>query len=250
MATTPPPFRSSRSTSLFSLRGALQGVMLLGAAALAGQAGAAITASTSRVSLNGDVLMSWGSTDFTDVTGSHTVSASGLSATATLATGSMAVFQNAPTGSVWAGNLGPDEFLLATYDVNSFQDLPGPISISFSQAVGGVGFNVQHFSVGVFTGTLSFFDAGNALLGTVTAIGTSSLTPNGSAPFIGGYSGALDISKVEISVNTVLGNQALGINQMSLVTTAIPEPASLLLFSLGLAAVGLRRRLKAAPASC
>lgn len=221
---------------------------LLGAMALAGQASATITASPSRAALNGDVLMAWGNTDFTAVTSTHTVSASGLSATATLASGPMTVFQNAPSGALWAGNLGANEFLLASYDINNFQQLNGPISISFSQAVRGVGFSVQHFSTGAFTGTLRFFDAASLLLGSVTSSGSSSLVPDNSAPFIGGYSDALDIKKVEISVGTLLGNQAFGINQMSLITTAVPEPASVLLFSLGLAAVSLRRRLKTAQA--
>lgn len=241
-----PGFRVRGSSCLLSVRGALHGAVLLGALVAASQAGAAITASASRTALNGDVLLAWGSTDLANVGSSYTVSASGLNATASLASGPMAVFQNAPSGAVWAGNLGADEFMLASYDLTSFQALNGPISISFSQAVRGVGFNVQHFSTGAFSGTLNFYGAGNALLGTVVAGGTSSLVADGSAPFIGGISGALDITKVEISVDTVLGNQALAINQMSLVTTAVPEPASVLLISLGLAAVGLRRRMATA----
>jgi hypothetical protein len=144
----------------------------------------------------------------------------------------------------YAGSFSDGDRLLTTFFDN------GPLTLSFDKAVRGVGFNIENVNWGDFTGTMEFFDAGNSSLGFVTVTGTNSGSNDGSAPFLGGLSDLLEISKVVISVSTVLGGEALTINQVSLVTTGtpgtVPEPGSVLLVATALVGLILLRRRRAA----
>jgi PEP-CTERM motif len=128
----------------------------------------------------------------------------------------------------------------------------GPLTLSFSTPVRGVGFQIVNQNPGSFTGTIEFFNAANLSLGVLTTLGTSSFDNDGSAAFLGGVGNLLEISKVSISVSKSydgfvdLEGTSLAINQLNLVTTPVPEPTSALLLALGLAGLGLHLRRGAA----
>lgn len=194
---------------------------------LAGTAfGSLITQVGSRAGLGANDLAVWDTipaNDGTSVVSPYVVNTpSALSVTATLAGGFIIYQQGAGT---FAGNFAANEFILDS----AFTD--GPISISFSSAVRGVGFNIQRNDYGLFTGSLSLFGAGNVLFGTVTVAGNSTNAGNGTAVFLGATGSLRDIVRIDVSVsNAVAGSNALDLNQLSLLTTnpiATPEPASI-----------------------
>ena len=210
---------------------------------LAGTAFAgAITQVGSRVSLAANDLAVWDTIPAND--GTSVVSPylrntpNALTVTATLV-GGFNIFQQG--AGTFAGNFASGDFILDS----AFTD--GPISISFSSAIRGVGFNIQRNDYGLFTGILSLFGAGNVLFGTVTVAGNSTAAGDGTAVFLGATSSLRDIVRIDVNVsNAVGGSNALDINQLSLLTTnptATPEPASIG-FTAGalLCLIAMRRR--------
>lgn len=157
----------------------------------------------------------------------------GVAATASFAAGLTVFVQG---GAIYSANFSNGEVLLS-----SFLD-DGPISIGFSTPVRGVGFNIAHLVEGSFTGSLAFYGAGDQLFGSVSVNGSTNLSGDGSASFLGGMSSLVDIVRVDVSVDSQGGSQALSINQMGLNLAPVPEPASLLLMALGGTALLLRGR--------
>jgi PEP-CTERM motif len=209
---------------------------LLAVAALLGSFQAAalgIVPVASRAAMGADDSLTWSGADGASLLSPYaTTSVGGITITATAA--DLVLFeQNGGIG--FAANFAPGDRLLSTFVSD------GPITLTFSSAVRGVGFNIAHLVNGLFIGTLDFFNGINPL-GSVTVAGSSSVANDGSAAFLGGLGTTLDITKVVISVDSQGGSTALTINDLSLVVSAVPEPTSALLLALGLAGLALRCR--------
>ncbi len=116
---------------------------------------------------------------------------------------------------------------------------PGPITISFAQPVFGAGTQITVDDTPDFTALISAFDQADNLLGSFSIPGTSSLSLDNSASFLGIRSDTANISRLVFSSS--VPNRALGINRVSIV--AVPEPTpTLALLAVGVSGVILRRR--------
>ena len=132
-------------------------------------------------------------------------------------------------------------------DVNFF--IPGSATPTFTTGFGAMFSDVDLAN----TTSIQFFDLGNALIGTVYA---PSIIGNETLSFVGGlFTAGEQVGRVRITS----GNSALGPNESPstdlvvmddfiyaepVALTTIPEPATLVLISLGLAFVGLSRGKK------
>lgn len=204
---------------------------------IAAQAGV-ITKITSAGALGANDTAAWGTAaaDFTSVASPYGVtSGNGVGVSASLTGGFTIFVQN---GVAYASNFFPGDIVLATFPTE------GTVRIDFNTAISGVGFKIAHDNFGPFSGSISFFGTGNVLFSTInTYSGTSSGASDGSAAFWAGISSATDITRIDISVNPAGGTSGFAIGQLNLLTsTAVPEPSSIGLLSLGLAACGLLRR--------
>lgn len=210
---------------------------------LSAQAGV-ITSVTTRAGLNANDLVTWGiaSDDGTTVSSPFArTSTGGVTATATL-TGGFSIWENNGGSQAYTANFNTGDIILDTFLTD------GPYTISFNSAVTGVGFQIQHSTVGAFTGSMSLYGAGNTFFGTVTAKGTTGLASDGSAVFLGARSDLRDIVSIQISVDQQGGNSAFAINQMSLdtvdptSTSGVPEPSTFALVAGAFAAFSCYRR--------
>lgn len=114
---------------------------------------------------------------------------------------------------------------------------PGPLTLSFETPVRGAGAQIAVDDTLIFSAFIAAFDRDNNLLGTFSAPGTSSLTLDNSALFLGALSDTANISRIEFSAS--VPERAIGINTLSVQTAAVPEPSStaaLILTGLGLGA--------------
>jgi len=144
-------------------------------------------------------------------------------------------FQRRDQGNGWGGNFTDGSQLLWTVGQN------GPVSIAFASAIRGVGFQINPDASDTST-TIQLFDTANVSLGLFNL--TTNNRSTSSASFLGFSSSMVDIARISISQSP---NNDFTINQLSLITTsAIPEPATLAIFGLGLAALGFGRRRKRA----
>ena len=122
---------------------------------------------------------------------------------------------------------------------------PGPLTLSFDTPIVSVGTQIAVDDTSQFTAFISAFDSGNNLLGTFSAMGSSSLDLDNSALFLGVLSDTANISRIEFS--TSVSDRAIGINRLSLQTTAVPEQSSvaaLILTGLGLCAAKKWRAIR------
>lgn len=166
----------------------------------------------------------------------------GLNATVAQPGGpSFSVDVQSPTS--WNGNFTPGDPVLAN-------NAPGPVSITFSSPVAGVGTQIQALFHGPFTASIQAFDSLNNLLGTFTEPGTSNTNADGSAIFIGILSNTADISRITLSTPIASGllPGMFGINNPIVqangsAPTVVPEPSSVLLWSVvGLVTLGSKWR--------
>lgn len=222
---------SIRKNLLLALAGAVV------AALSTANASQALSVVTSRSALGANDTLNWNSLGSagTPVSNPFTVSSTGGNTVkGSIPSGS---FQRLDQGYGWAGNFAPNNALLWT------QGNPGPLQLTFSQAVRGVGTQIQANLYGSFTTVIEAFNSGGISLGSFTLPGNSTGSGDNSAIFIGVLSDNADIAKVLFNVQ---GDQDFAINQVSLNSTGgtpIPTPALLPgLIGLGL---GVLRKRKA-----
>ena len=235
---------------------------------------------------------SWTGTCFTSVSSLATTSNSGVGVTATGAgnitwTQQVDVVNYDPNSPVcpfpidpydngdaaWLGNFGTGDGLVWSFDPNNFDpnnnggsfpvdsqgmQIPGtgPIVLTFSQAVSGIGTQFEDFGNGPFTAILSAYNGLN-LLGSFTISGSSF---DSSAVFLGiiDQDGA-NITSAQLSIDgscpdpgcsPLFDANNFAINQVSLTAAAAvptPEPASILLLEAGLAGLALLKVRKMTP---
>jgi hypothetical protein len=199
-----------------------------------------ITQVASRAALNPDDSVSWGvATDEGNSPASPYARTSngGLSVTALHAGDFLILVQ----GSGFAGNFTDGDVVLNS----NFLD--GPVNILFGSAVRGLGLQIQRDELGPFTATMTAFGAGNVNFGSVSVTGTTTFSAPGdnSAPFLGLMGSAKDIVAIQVSVSHSGGvaGDTVDFTDLSLVTAAVPEPATAALILAGsLLAIWKKRR--------
>lgn len=143
-------------------------------------------------------------------------------------------------------NFANGEFLLFTgFNPSTFPAIgnSGPLSITFDSPVFGAGVQIGVDDEPSFTAFVSAFDSTGTLLGAFQVPGTSSLTLDNSAVFLGVSSDTPNISKLVYS--TSASDRAFAINTVSI--AAVPEFTSTLgLLTFGALGAGsaLKRKLK------
>lgn len=125
----------------------------------------------------------------------------------------------------FAGNFAPGTALLLNQNRNPNETF-GTMTFAFSNAVRGIGTQIQVNRFGPFTAFIEAFDSSGNSLGRFSRNGISDDSADNSAIFIGLLSDQLDIARVTLSTDPT---NNFAINQLSLNSsaTAIPTPALL-----------------------
>lgn len=195
---------------------------------------------TSRAALGGNDFIDWGQLGASFDFPSNPVSVNsnlGLAAGVGKPTsGSFLLLNSTDHG----GNLGGN--ILSTF----FE--AGPITIDFGVGLAKIGAQIQSNDFGAFNGVISAFDSANILLETWSFGGDSNGDQDNSGIFIGISRSTADIDHVTFNI-TGPNNLDFAINRVDLNRTPdqinqTPEPASLALAGLSLAALLATRRRK------
>ena len=146
-------------------------------------------------------------------------------------------------GATWGGNFTEGEALLWSggFDQSLNVLAGGLLTLDFSSNVSGVGAQIQRNEFGAFQATIAGYGASGLLLGSFSVNGLSTGLQDGSAVFLGLYDPDALISRVTFDIS----GGDFAINNPLVNTTApepIPEPSTVTLLGLGLAAVARRLR--------
>lgn len=154
-------------------------------------------------------------------------------------------FELMQQGVTWSGNFNPGDYLIWNIGAGNPSIPYEDVGIQFdSQLTYGGGATIQADFFGAFVATLVAFDGSGNVLGTVVMNGNSTSAGDGSAIFIGYQSASQNVHFLDFSVVDINGNNDLAIGPATIYTSsAVPEPASLLLLGSGLfGAIGYGRR--------
>ena len=138
------------------------------------------------------------------------------------------------TGSTYNSDFKPTDSLLALVDPN-FDPLDGIFSITFANAIQGVGAQVQANGFGGFSGIIRAFNAANMLIGSFAINGFNGGNGTGSAVFAGVISSAVDITRLEFAS---FGPGAA----INAVSVQVPEPSTWLMLLIGLGFLTVMRK--------
>jgi len=198
-----------------------------------------LSSATSRSGFNDTAL--WPGTCQQGLSSVAVSSSNGVTVTATDAGGYIDTDTQVSPGCSydgWFGNFTPGDNILYTAG-------NGPITLTFSSPVSGVGTQFQQNLYGDFTAQIQLYN-GATLLGTFTEAGDSNGNGDNSAIFLGAIdSTGADITSAVFSLTG--GVTDFSINDVSLLDGVVttPEPGSIVLLGiglLGLMGMGLRRR--------
>jgi hypothetical protein len=216
---------------------AARAVLLAGllAAAGASSAWAALTAATGRGDITTDTTINWGTlgADFSDAGASPSVGAVTVSGAP-----AFAALEN---GVTFTYNFALNDRLLAMLDIPNQAPTNGNFVFDFATGIAGFGTDIQGSIFGALAVDLDVFDTANVLLGTFSFLGTSGDTNPGSALFVGVNSSSANIGRIVLRG----AGEGAAVNHLSLdtiATTNVPEPGTLALAGLALAAAGTARR--------
>lgn len=153
------------------------------------------------------------------------------------------VFQTLPSPGIPTNFAAADFLLFTGFNPRTFPAVgnPSPLSLSFDKPVQAFGTQIAVDDTSTFTAFISAFDSDNNLLGSFSAPGTSSLSLDNSALFLGVKSDTANIARLVLSTSE--NNRAFAINKLRLAT--VPEPSSFLAFLIFASlSTGLRVRYK------
>jgi hypothetical protein len=215
----------------------------------AAQAQAATIQVGSAGALGANDFFDWGQVRVLDGGGNAVAQASPQNVTSNLGrTGSASdggSFTGLVEGTDWFGNFTVGDNVLYTGDPNSPFAASSSFTMNLNTAVAGLGLQITSNFYGAFTASLEVFN-GATSLGVFNVAGVMDGNEDGTAPFLGALSDAVNIDK---AVFTLTSNTGAGFGVNRLLTTdtpangnQVPEPATLGLVGLGLAAAIRRRR--------
>jgi hypothetical protein len=191
----------------------------------------------SRASFGGNDFINWGQLGAGDIvplgTPVDVTSSNGLGATVTAGGQSMDLCRSSCLANFAVG----DNVLYSGGG-------PSPVTIAFSSPVVGVGSQIEQNFETAYTGIITAYGSSNNVLGSLSLGGAPNLSTLGdnSAIFIG----LLDLSGANIDYVTFAdsGDPSAGflMNGVSLQTSPVPEPSSLLLLGAGAILLWILRR--------
>jgi hypothetical protein len=213
------------------------------------QARAATIQIGSAGALGANDFFDWGQVRVLDGSGNALAQASPTTVTSNLSrTGSISdggQFTGLVEGTDWFGNFTVGNNVLYTGDPNNPFAAASSFTMNFNTAVAGLGLQITSNFYGAFTAKLEVFN-GASSLGVFNVAGVMDGNEDGTAPFLGALSDAVNINR---AVFTLTSNTGAGFGVNRLLTrdtpsggTPVPEPATLGLVSLGALGAALRRR--------
>src|SRR5262245_27534916 len=215
----------------------------------AAQAQAATIQVGSAGALGANDFFDWTQVRVLDGGGNAVAQASPRNVTSNLArTGSISdggSFTGLVEGTDFIGNFTVGNNVLYTGDTNNPFAAASSFTMNFNTAVAGLGLRITSNFYGAFTASREVFN-GATSLGVFNVAGVIDGNEDGTAPFLGALSDAVNINKAVFTLTSNTG-AGLGVNRLLTTDTPtngnqVPEPATLGLVGLGAAVAAYRRR--------
>jgi hypothetical protein len=215
------------------------------------QAQAATIQVGSAGALGANDFFDWGQVRVLDGSGNAVAQASPRNVTSNLSrTGSISdggQFTGLVEGTDWFGNFTVGNKVLYTGDPNNPFAAASSFTMNFNTAVAGLGLQITSNFFGAFTAKLEVFN-GASSLGVFNVAGVMDGNEDGTAPFLGALSDAVNINKAVFTLTSNTG-AGLGVNRLLTTDTPgggnpkiTPEPGTLSLLGLGAIGAAVRRR--------